>query len=319
MDKVTIVIPNYNGCSMLDICLESIIKNNTLETSIVVVDNGSTDNSREMVKTKYPSVRFIGLDKNYGFCKAVNVGIKSAYTDYVLLLNNDIEIDALFVEKMYSAIRLSNKIFSVEACMIQYYNRTLIDSAGTFYNAFGWAFARGSGKAVGKYSRSMKTFATCAGAAIYRKSVFEEIGYFDEAHFAYLEDVDIGYRARLHGYINKYEAEARVYHMGSKTSGSKHNGFKVKHSVQNNIYLIYKNMPFIQIVVNFPFLLFGFLIKFIFFFLKGLGRDYAKGFVSGFRVAKQNHDKKVCIKPCMIGSIMKIQLELWLNLIRRFS
>ena len=105
---------------------------------------------------------------------------------------------------------------------------------------------------------------TCGGAAIYRKKIMEKIGYFDEEHFAYLEDTDIGYRARIYGYENWYAPDAVVYHVGSGTSGSRYNHFKTRYSSRNNIYLIYKNMPLLQIILNLPFLVAGFLIKFLF-------------------------------------------------------
>ncbi len=117
-----------------------------------------------------------------------------------------------------------------------------------------------------------KFFTSCAGAAIYRKKIFEKIGYFDEEHFAYLEDIDVGYRARINGYENWYAPKAIVYHIGSGTSGSRYNHFKTRYSSRNNIYLIYKNMPFLQILLNLPFLILGFGMKILFFTQKRNGK-----------------------------------------------
>ena len=99
----------------------------------------------------------------------------------------------------------------------------------------------------------------------------EKTGLLDEIHFAYLEDVDLGYRARILGYKNCYEPTARVYHAGSATTGSRYNPFKIAHSSRNNIYLIYKNMPFFQLLLNLPFLAAGFFLKILFFCAKGYG------------------------------------------------
>ena len=88
--------------------------------------------------------------------------------------------------------------------MIQMYHPELMDDAGDMYCLLGWAYQRGIGQSVKKYSRSRRVFSACAGAAIYRREVFEQIGYFDEMHFAYLEDLDVGYRARIYGYDNVY-------------------------------------------------------------------------------------------------------------------
>ncbi len=104
------------------------------------------------------------------------------------------------------------------------------------YSVLGWAFQRGVGRPEGLYKKSCRVFTACAGAAIYRREVFETIGYFDEMHFAYLEDIDVGYRAKLYGYDNVFCPEAVVYHVGSGTSGSKYNSFKVKLAARNNVY-----------------------------------------------------------------------------------
>ena len=111
-----------------------------------------------------------------------------------------------------------------------------------------------------KYQKCDRIFSACAGAAIYRKELLEKIGLFDEAHFAYLEDVDVGYRANLYGYRNLFAPDAAVYHVGSAVSGSRHNPFKVELTARNNLYLIYKNMPPLQLLINLPFLLLGILI-----------------------------------------------------------
>ena len=132
--------------------------------------------------------------------------------------------------------------------MIRYSERDKIDDAGDEYTILGWAYKRGDGATVNKYNKSERVFSSCAGAAIYRRKLFEEIGYFDEAFFAYMEDVDISYRANIHGYKNIYCRDALVYHIGSATSGSKYNNFKVRLAARNNIYVILKNMPFFQLL-----------------------------------------------------------------------
>lgn len=287
MNQVTIIIPNYNGKEYLLPCLNSVFGKTGIPVEVIVVDNHSQDGSVEEVRRIYPQVQVIILDKNYGFSKAVNEGIKRAKTPFVLLLNNDTEIEKGFVEALLKRIKSNRRIFSVEARMIQFHDREKIDSAGTFYNILGWARARGKDKHVYRYQKACYTFAACGGAAIYRKSVFDRIGMFDEKYFAYLEDIDIGYRAKRHGYVNVYEPEARVYHVGSAVSGSRYNEFKVRISARNNIYLIYKNMPLIQRIVQFPFLVTGFLIKAVFFKRKGFGQEYVQGIKEGFAISRK--------------------------------
>jgi GT2 family glycosyltransferase len=221
-----------------------------------------------------------------------------------------------FVEEMLSAIRRHKKAFSCAAKMIQYHDRDRLDDAGNYYCALGWGFARGKGKNIHLYEKEEPIFASCAGAAIYRRKIFEKIGYFDEEHFAYLEDVDIGYRARIYGYENWYAPKAKVYHVGSGTSGSRYNQFKIRYSSRNNIYMLYKNMPLLQILLNLPLLAAGFGIKFVFFLLKGFGREYLAGIKNGFQISHK--EKKVSFQAAHLPAYVKIQLELWGNIIRRF-
>ena len=317
MYEVSVVIPNYNGSKYLRECFNALLKQNYTGFETILVDNGSTDDSLDIMRQDYSWVKVISLSENFGFCKAVNEGIHAGTAPYVILLNNDTKVDEDFVEMLLNGIKKSKKRFSCQARMIQYHDHSRMDDAGNYYNALGWAFARGKGKPVENYLREHRVFSCCGGASIYRKSTFEEIGFFDEEHFAYLEDMDIGYRARISGYRNVYVPEAVVYHVGSGTSGSRYNLFKVRYSSRNNVYLIYKNMPLVQMILNLPLLIPGFFIKTVFFASKGFGREYIAGIVNGFRLCKK--DRKVPFKKKNIPNYIKIQLELWVNIIRRLN
>lgn len=314
--EVSVVIPNFNGIAFLDSVLASLEGQTLSNFEVILVDNGSTDGSCSFVTANYPWVHLIELSENFGFCGAVNAGIRAAKAPYVLLLNNDTEVKEDFVEEMLAAIRRHKNAFSCGARMVQYHDRDRLDDVGNYYCALGWAFARGRGEDIHAYETEDKIFSACAGAAIYRKKILEKIGYFDEEHFAYLEDTDIGYRARIYGYENWYAPKAIVYHVGSGTSGSRYNQFKTRYSSRNNIYLIYKNMPLLQIILNLPFLAVGFLIKFLFFAVKGMGKEYAAGIKNGFSISMKN--KKVPFRIKHLPNYCKIQLELWINIIRRF-
>lgn len=284
---VSIVIPNYNGNNYLDRCLQSINVNNTLVQEVIIIDNYSRDGEYNWVKKKYPYIIWKQLNKNYGFSKAVNKGIHMARGKYILLLNNDTEIYEDFIEELVRSIENDERIFAVCSQMIQYYHQNLIDDAGDEYTILGYTNKRGAGGSLNRYNKEEKVFSACAGAALYRKSIFEEIGYFDEHFFAYMEDVDISYRALIHGYKNMYCPKAKVLHIGSATSGSKYNAFKVRLAARNNIYVPYKNMPLLQLIINMPFLLLGYLIKYIFFIKKGFGKEYREGFLEGLRTLKK--------------------------------
>lgn len=314
--EVSVVIPNFNGIAFLDSVLASLEGQTLNNFEVILVDNGSTDGSCSFVTANYPWVHLIELSENFGFCGAVNAGIRAAKAPYVLLLNNDTEVKEDFVEEMLAAIRRHKNAFSCGARMVQYHDRDKLDDVGNYYCALGWSFARGRGKDIHAYETEDRIFSACAGAAIYRKKILEKIGCFDEEHFAYLEDTDIGYRARIYGYENWYAPKAIVYHVGSGTSGSRYNQFKTRYSSRNNIYLIYKNMPLLQIILNLPFLVAGFLVKFLFFAVKGMGKEYAAGIKNGFSISMKN--KKVPFRMKHLPNYCKIQLELWINIVRRF-
>lgn len=316
MQEVSVIIPNFNGMAYLDGVLSGLECQTVRNFEVILVDNGSSDGSCAFVASSYPWVHMIELPENFGFCKAVNEGIKASRASYVLLLNNDIEVTPDFIEEMLAAIRRHKKAFSCAARMIQFHDRDRLDDAGNYYCALGWAYARGKGKDIHTCEKEEKIFASCAGAAIYRRKIFEKIGYFDEEHFAYLEDMDVGYRARINGYENWYAPKAMVYHVGSGTSGSRYNHFKTRYSSRNNVYLIYKNMPLLQIILNLPFLIVGFGTKLLFFTLKGFGKEYLAGIKNGFQISKK--DRKVPFKFRNLPNYLKIQLELWINIARRF-
>ena len=314
MSEITVVIPNYKGKKYLKNCIESVLKSTELDLEIIIVDNGSDDGTIEEIKCIYPQIQCICFDNNYGFCKAVNTGILRSKTPYVFLLNNDTIVCDGAIDALLETIRKDRRIFSVEAKMLQYHEKEKIDSAGTFYNAFGWAFARGKDRNAAEYTKRTDSFAACGGAALYRRGIFSEIGLFDESHFAYLEDIDIGYRARVCGYRNVYEPAAQILHVGSASSGSRHNEFKVKLSARNNIYLLYKNMPTVQIMFNFPLLFLGFLIKYLFFLRKGMGRCYLDGVGEGIQDCGIKCIRQINKRYCV--NYLKIQCELWKNILR---
>lgn len=282
---VTIIIPNYNGLKFMEPCFAALGRQEYRDYALLAVDNGSTDGSIEWLKEH--QVPSIFLPENTGFSGAVNVGIRAAKTPYVILLNNDTEPEPGYVGELVKAIGRSDRIFSVSSRMVQLYNRERMDDAGDMYSVLGWAYQRGVGRPVERYEKPRRVFSACAGAAIYRRAVFEEIGYFDEMHFAYLEDIDVGYRARIAGYDNVYCPSAVVYHVGSGTSGSKYNAFKVRLAARNNVYLNYKNMPGWQLALNALPILAGMAVKYQFFKRLGFGTEYKDGVKEGWKNRKK--------------------------------
>ncbi len=315
MYKASVVIPNYNGEKYIDECMNALRKQREQSFEVILVDNASEDNSIAAFEVYNDlNIRTITLDENYGFSRAVNEGIKASESEYVILLNNDTHVGKNFVGALVDAMDEDDNIFSAQAHMLQYSDRTITDSAGDYFCALGWGFSRGKDEKASKFTERRDVFSSCAGAAIYRKSVFETIGYFDEVFFAYLEDMDIGYRAKLHGYRNVFVPEAKVLHVGSGSSGSRYNEFKTKLAARNSMLVMYKNFAGWQFLVNIPFILAGIILKSAFFAKQKLLKAYLKGILEAFITAGKVERQKSCDIKKNYGTI---QRELMRNILIR--
>jgi GT2 family glycosyltransferase len=243
---VNIVIPNFNGLRFLPSCLHSIERQSCSysESSweITVVDNGSDDGSLEYLTSSHPQVRLIALPENRGFSAAVNAGILSSNAPYVFLLNNDTELPSDCLHHLLTAAEGLPEFDVFSPKMLSFADHSLLDGAGDGYLRGGAGYRLGTMERDSEvYNRPGLVFGACAGAALYRRSLFERIGFFDEDFFAYLEDVDLNLRINRAGSRGYYVPAAKVYHIGSATSGSKINPFTVRLSTRNSIYVLLKN------------------------------------------------------------------------------
>lgn len=288
--KLHIIIPNYNGAHFLTNCLNSLRRQTYQNFRITVVDNGSSDESVTLLQRHYPEVNILKLPYNKGFAAAANVGIQESKEPYVMLLNNDTIVKHNCIEKMMNAILSDNRIFSVGAHILSMNAPHLTDTIGDFYTLFGYAFCRGQGLASARFALHHKnhipSFTNCGCAVIYRRSLLEKTGLFDEHFFAYLEDVDLGFRARKMGYKNVVCPEAHIFHYGSGTTGAKYTPFKVYLSARNNIWLRKKNLTLFQRLFRAPFFLTGTLLKLLYFHKINLGRFYTKGILDGTKTSR---------------------------------
>ncbi|MBR5503484.1 MAG: glycosyltransferase family 2 protein [Methanobrevibacter sp.] len=291
--KVSVVTPNYNGCEFLNSYFETLAFQSRFIEEIIIVDNASADGSVGLIEEYINSpsfkidIKLIKNDENLGFAPAVNQGIRLAKSEFIYSLNNDVELEyntiETIIESMEESIKNGENPFSIQSKMIQYHNKDLIDDAGDEYNLLAYTKKLGDGSAISNYNEKKEIFSSCAGAALYRKSLLEEIGLFDENFFAYVEDIDIAFRAQINGFKNFFEPKSIVYHYGSATSGSRYNEFKIRLAARNNVWLIYKNYPNAQKIVNFIFIFIGFFIKYLFFLKKGYGSIYLDGVKEGLR------------------------------------
>lgn len=241
---VSVVIPNWNGKRFLPACLESLFKLNYGQVEVVVVDNGSADGSVELLQSDYPQVKLIRFQKNTGFSVAVNAGIKNSRGEYVALLNNDTVVEPDWISEMVRVLDEHPEAGSAGCKMLSYDDRHLLDGAGDGYRRGGLPGRIGHRERdCGQFDTQRYILGACGGAALYRRSMFEDIGLFDEDYFAYLEDVDMGLRAQSAGYKCIYVPTAIMYHLGCGTTGSGYHPMVVKLSAQNNWNTIVKNIP----------------------------------------------------------------------------
>lgn len=238
----TIIIPSYNGWRFLPTCLESLRRQTRQGFEVIVVDNGSTDGSPELLHRHYPEVRVIVLEGNRSFFSgAVNAGIRAAKGDIIILLNNDTEADPRFVEELLDGLAKHPECGMAAAKMRLFDRRDVLNAAGDYFSKDGLPGNRGVWeKDQGQYDDAVYVFSPCGGAGAYRKGLFEQVGYFDEDFIGYCEDVDLGWRAQLQGFKCLFVPKAIVYHRLSATGGGPLASFLTG---RNTIWVLVKNMP----------------------------------------------------------------------------
>jgi GT2 family glycosyltransferase len=241
--RVTVVVPNWNGERFLSLCLRSLREQSYKNFETVLVDNGSTDSSVAFVSRNFPEVRVLPLSENRGFSAAVNAGIKASRAEYVALLNNDTETDPGWLEALVQAAQSHPEAGFFASKLVDFNDRRILDGAGDVLRRSGLPYRLGHGEPDrGQYDEAAFVFGACAGAALYRRSMLDDIGLFDEDFFANCEDGDLSFRAQLAGYRCLYVPGSVVYHMGSATFG-KRSQTAVRLGTRNSLCLLVKNLP----------------------------------------------------------------------------
>ena len=196
MSSVTVVIPNWNGAVHLRECLDAMRGQSVPPARVIVVDNGSTDDSLAILRAEYPWVEIIETGQNLGFSGAVNRGIGAADTEYVALLNNDTAADQLWLEQLTGALDARPGFDTAASLMVFYDDPAVVNAAGDVYSLqFLAAYNRGMWRSTDRFDEPVRVFGACAGAALYRRSLFADIGLFDESFFLMHEDTDFNIRA----------------------------------------------------------------------------------------------------------------------------
>ncbi len=248
----TLVVLNYDGRELLDTYLPSVLDQRFDSFEVVVFDNGSRDGSAEHVRARWPEVRVVELPKNVGVTAALNAMVEGTGGEFVALLNNDVELDPSWLSLLVEALRAFPEAAAAAGKLLRFQDRSVIDRAGDELRWSSAAFGRGAGQADhGQLDEAGEVFAVGGAAALYRRVVFERVGCFDADFFAYLEDVDWGFRARLAGYSARYEPRALGYHLGGATLGAI-NSFSLYHLRRNQIWLVAKNYPLTSLMRHAP-------------------------------------------------------------------
>lgn len=239
--RVSLIIPNWNGEALLPTCLGALRRQTYRDFETVVVDNASTDGSQELLRRDYPEVRVISLSHNLFFAGAVNAGIRLTEGELVALLNNDTEAEPCWLEVLVAALDANPQAGMAASKLLLFDRRDIIQSAGDFYRPSGVPGNRGVWQRDNsRYNSPGEVFGACAGAALYRRSMLEDIGLLDEDFRGYCEDVDLSFRAQLAGYRCIYAPAARVYHRLSATGGGPVASFLCG---RNFINVVVKDMP----------------------------------------------------------------------------
>jgi GT2 family glycosyltransferase len=290
---VSIVIPNWNGLRFLPACLVSIQQQQINSWQIIVVDNGSSDGSLDYLRTEQPQVRLIALPENRGFSAAVNAGILSSDAPYIFLLNNDTELPSDCLAHLLKAAEALPEYDVFAPKMLSFQQRDVLDGAGDAYLRGGAGYRLGTmEKDSVIYNQPGPVFGACAGAALYRSSLFDRIGLFDEDFFAYLEDVDFNLRLNRAGSKAWYVPAAAVYHIGSASSGSKFNPFTIRLSTRNSIYVLLKQYSFSLFIRFLPVIAIYQFFWFIFSVKKGHLRAYCQGMAEAWSGCRKMRKKR---------------------------
>jgi GT2 family glycosyltransferase len=241
---VSVIIPNLNGVSLLGDCLSSLERQTLRDFETIVVDNGSSDRSVEFLRTAFPWVRTIVENPvNLGFARACNQGIEVSRGRLLALLNNDTEADPAWLEQLVGAVDENPEAGMFASKTLFFDRRDVIDTAGHLIYPDG--LNRGRGRLEvdrGQYDRATDVFFPSGAAALYRREMIDEIGLFDEHHFAYGDDTEIGIRARLAGWTCVFVPGAIVYHKYSVTTGE-YSPAKVFLVERNRIWIVWKYFP----------------------------------------------------------------------------
>ena len=234
----------------LEHCLPALARQSRMADEVIVIDNGSADGSVEWLAREHPRVRVVALNENRGFSGGNAAGYKVATGDAIVLLNNDTAPESDWLERLAAAAESDVRI-GIVASLMTTWNGVRIDSAGDGVKVSGRGFQHCKFFPVASGRPSGRTFSACAGAALYKRAVLEDVGFLEDRFFMNCEDTDLSFRARLRGWEVWYCAEAKVCHRvsASQKVGSSNNVF---YNARNHIWVYLRCMPLLLMIKWFP-------------------------------------------------------------------
>ncbi len=254
--KVSIIIVNWNNAEDLKRCIESLIKISYKKIEIVIVDNGSTDDSIDEIKKIQKRKKHFFLiqnKKNLGFAQGNNIGYAKTTGEFVLFLNNDTVVTKNFLEPLVAKIKESPNIAGVQPKILQYPKKNIIDSVGSYFITSGFLYHYGHNKKDKKeYNKESEIYSMKGACMLFKKEVLEKIGVFDSDYFAYFEETDICHRAWVAGYKILFTSKSFIYHRGGQTAKRLPSSFILYHSYKNRIYTYLKNFQLTTILKIIP-------------------------------------------------------------------
>ncbi len=248
-EEVAVVILNWNGTAFLEKFLPSVISNAD-GAGVIVIDNASQDKPELILKEKFPSVSWIHLDRNYGFCGGYNRGLAQLNYTYFVLLNSDVEVTEGWLQPLIKAMNSKAQIAACQPKIMDYYHPDRFEyagAAGGFMDWLGYPFCRGRifetlEQDQGQYNESIPVFWATGAAMCIRSEAFKQIGGFDERFFAHMEEIDLCWRLQNKGWKIYAIPESVVYHVGGGTLASTHPK-KTFLNFRNNLLMLHKNLP----------------------------------------------------------------------------
>jgi hypothetical protein len=251
--RAAVIVVNWNGRQYLERCLAAVFVQPLAQVQVILVDNGSTDDSCAWVAAHFPQVRIIALPRNTGFAVANNIGIRAATAPYVILLNNDTEVQPGWLEALIEPAERDRSIGMCAARVLQADRPELIDSIGLRVDALGFAWQIGRGQPAAAFPNPIDVFGPSGAAALYRGAMLDQIGLLDEDFESYYEDVDLAWRAHRAGWRCRYVPQATVLHVHSATSRRQPDR-KIYLLARNRWWTIVKNYPAPRLWLLLPFI-----------------------------------------------------------------